>query len=320
MKKHHFILMLIAALIAAIACMFFYPQEAKVIKLTEQRASKQTTTMPVAAISVVPTRAVHNRSAFIAISKAYQSTNDLYALYAKYRNSENADEKYFAWNALQFCARYALPGRGNVIVVLPKSPPYKLLDGPANSAPSRDIADRNLAARCAGFTNMTVDALKAENKALGKEVQNGDSYAAIEYKLIALDKIGKKDEAHLLAKNAFLSQEPDAIVALTGYMQTLWDDAEHKNTNENIEVKDLQSVKPDTRAMGFHLAACDLGLDCSAHAVDVEGMCVYGGSCEMPMEEALKQLLTPAEIDDMLNKRDFYVQAIKAGDYKAVGL
>ncbi len=316
MKKHHFILVLIAALIAVVAYMFFYPQEAETIKLTEQRANKQTTSMPVAAVSVTPTRQVHNLSAFIAISKAYQSTNDMYALYTKYRNSSNADEKYFAWNALQFCKQYVQLSQRNAIVVQPLSVPYELTNAPANTAPYRDIADRNLAARCAGFINMTAADFKAENKILGKEVQNGDSYASIEYKLGTLDRQGKKDEARLLAKQAFLSQEPDAIYGLTEYLQTWWDAAEHKNTDN----EDPQQIKPDTRAMGFRLAACDLGLDCSPHAVYTEEMCVYGGSCEMSMEEALKQSLTPTEIEDMLNKRDFYLQAIKAGDYKAVGL
>ena len=275
-----------------------------------QKLTDSITNAPIReAPSVASTNHPQELDTAIALSKEYQSARDMHGLYAKYRHSDNPDEKYFAWRAIEFCSRFLMPSKRDTFVAAPE----KLW----NSTPDRDLVEHNLFARCSEFKEFTSNKdFRTEVRNLEDELKESNSKIILAGKSSDLLTQGKKDEANAIARQVLLSKEPDAIASLENYLK------ESRNEQRKLlpGYKPGQAQPTDTSAIALELAACDLGKDCSKDSEEAQSICTWGGPCDESLADQKLKPLTQAEADEVRRKKDQYVNAIRNGDLSAFGL
>ena len=71
----------------------------------------------------------------------------------------------------------------------------------------------------------------------------------------------------------------------------------------------------------WKLAACEFGSDCGAESVDVRTICLSSGHCGYQnLEEVYEQLLSPAQLRQVLALQESIVAHIKGGDYSSFSM
>lgn len=243
-------------------------------------------------------------AAVLAASKEFQSTRDLHGLYARLKDSENPDERQFALKAVDFCARYVIrSGARESFATAQESIPQ--------ASAEQDLVNRTLYAKCAGFRNVGSSAMWAELGRLKDIVANEEGNAAAAVKAARLLAMNNADQASELALKVLRSRQPDAIAELEPYFQELRDNRSNAAglpTDGNVD------------GLAIRLAACELGKDCSSAALEMQSLCLHGGSCEDSLVEKTAKVLPPLAMQEVLRRRDEFVSAVKTGDFRAFGL
>jgi hypothetical protein len=112
----------------------------------------------------------------------------------------------------------------------------------------------------------------------------------------------------------------DVVVAQDTYAMSAMGDA-------------MISISPESRVtfgtllqgadapFAWKLAACELGNDCGADSVDLRTICLSSGHCGYQnLEEVYEQLLSPAQLRQVIALQESIVAHIKGGDYSGFSM
>ncbi|MDI1244528.1 MAG: hypothetical protein PSV24_03905 [Rhodoferax sp.] len=239
-----------------------------------------------------------------------QRTADLRSIYEQYRDSKDTSERNIAYLAWSACFPTFIAAQGGMVPVedvtaaLPANDPNREL---------RAAAYRALWGRCKGFSDMARDRLLAETQKQRDAWMSGRAHAPGDSAAQA-HMAGSSQQALTIARAAVASQDPYAIGSLREFVIHYWWDHNDNHPDDQVD-------RPDLRALAFSIVACQTGLECGAGSLTAMQQCANSGACSgTVLDRYLQSLPTQEDRDAVLEESRRIADAIRANDYKALGL
>ncbi len=254
----------------------------------------------------VPAQPVTRLPASAAPANPLARSADLRAIYEQYKDSALASERNLAYHAWSACFPTFLGPEGQMATlesVTRALPP---------EASARSEAYRALMGRCKGFSNLGRAQLLAETARQSSNAGNGSALAAGELaNKYLLD--GRLDQAVQTARAALATRDPLAVDSLREFM--------NQYLSSQIDAQQLpRSERVDLRALGFSLAACQLGMECGPDTLTALQLCANSGACSGGVVERYLEPLSEPERARAREEGARVVQAVNSGNPKALGL
>ena len=125
---------------------------------------------------------------------------------------------------------------------------------------------------------------------------------------------GRSDEALNVARRTVQSGDGYAIASLQEYM--------HRMIAQKMETQQLpNSERSDLRGLAFAMAACQLGLDCSADSLTALLLCANSGECAGNLTDRYLQALSnAADRERVARLTEMTLAAIRANDFNKLAL
>ncbi|MGB9149684.1 MAG: hypothetical protein WCB36_05505 [Burkholderiales bacterium] len=248
----------------------------------------------------------------ILVGMEYQSSQDLKAFYQKYRHHSLPGVKYWVYNALGTCLRFAKGSDGK---------PYQnAADFLQSSAEGKQLVDRTeaynkLHSRCNGLETTPVNETVKEVQALQESAEaGGDAKALMARGLLINNKYSEVEIAQALV-STLESEDPYAIRNVANLLQRPGVDYILIGVGNHPVSYELVSA-------AANLAACELGADCSTGSITWAEQCINDGNCSSPnvAQQILDRLDSDADRLEAQRARDLIVKAAKTGDVSLLGL
>ena len=239
-----------------------------------------------------------------------QRAHDLRDIYERFRDSPVMRERTLAHRAWSACFPAFISPAGQTIspeaitASLPRQDPVSA---------SRAQAYRDIWARCSRFSDMPRDTLLQETQRHADAQLRGLTSLPGQRALQA-HQAGDSSAALAIARQAVQALDPYDIDSLQDFLKVYWWDQNERQPNQPV-------ARPDLRAMAFSLAACQLGLDCSAASLTALQQCAFTGACSGSVaERQLQGLPEPADREALLAETARLLSALRSRDYQALGL
>lgn len=244
------------------------------------------------------------------LSNPLERAPDLRSMYERYRGSNDASERNLAHRAWTAC----FPA-----FVAPKGQPVSLdmvtraLPQDAPNHAERVEAYRELLGRCKNFFDMSRDAIIETNRGQASGWKDGTLRAPGELAAKLL-RAGQTAEAVELARTTIATQDPYSIYSLRDFMRLYL-------SAQNTPDESVQIQQPDPRAIAFYVVPCQMGMECGSDSLTALEMCAGSGECAGTVAERnLQMWSTQIPRDTVLQASQLVLQAIRTGNYAALGL
>lgn len=246
----------------------------------------------------------------VRLGNGVERTTDLAAVYDKYSNSTDSLTRNIAYRAWSACFPAFLSAEGQPVTV--ERFAAAMPAGAAN-APSRLAAYRELLNRCQRFFYLSRDEIVHASQRQEDAWKKGEILAPGELAM-KLFLEGRSDEALNIARRTVESGDGYAVASLQEYM--------HRMIAQKIETQQLpNSERSDLRGLAFAMAACQLGLDCSADSLTALLLCANSGQCEGTLTDRYRQALPNATDRERAERlAEQTLAAIRAKDFTALAL
>lgn len=244
------------------------------------------------------------------LANPLERSEDLRAIYNQFKNSKNAAERYTAYRAWSACFPTFIAPQGQVISIDKLSQAL-----PANepNLNARIDAYRALQGRCKSFSDMSREQILNTTQQQQEAMNRGAILSPGEIAAKELSE-GKPENALQLARAIVASQDPFAINSLREFI--------HQYAVLQIDAQTAHSEdRHDLRALAFSFAACHMGLECGPGSLTALQICASQGECNGGViERYLQAMPNQADRDALLAESRRVLEAIRAGDVKALGL
>lgn len=242
------------------------------------------------------------------LSNPLERSTDLRAVYARYKDSANPNERHIAYRAWSACFPTFIGPQGQAVSL--DSVTAGVARNAADTA-SRVDAYRALMGRCKGFADIPREQLLAETARQKAAVSSGAALAPGE---LAARYLGDGDTARAIetARAVLVSRDAAAIDSLREFVNQVL-----------VQQVDAQRAapdeRPDLRALAFGLAACRLGLDCGADTLTALQQCASSGACSGSVADRYVQSVAEADRARLAQETDKVLRAVASGDITALG-
>ena len=183
----------------------------------------------------------------------------------------------------------------------------------AANTPLRLAAYRELLNRCQRFFYLSRDEIIHASQRQEDAWKRGEMLAPGELAMKHFLE-GRSDEALDVARRTVQSGDGYAIASLQEYM--------HRMIAQKIETQQLpSSERSDLRGLAFAMAACQLGLDCSADSLTALLLCANSGQCAGNLTDRYLQALPNAtDRERAARLTEMTLAAIRANDFNTLAL
>jgi hypothetical protein len=207
---------------------------------------------------------------------------DLKRVFDEYIASGDPRQRRVAVRAFEACVPAFLPGAGQA-----PSPEALIQVLPADHQIEREGAYRTLFARCHRLVAVGRVSLDSTLQTLERDPQNqAPGQRAQEAALV-----GKLDRVEMMVSEALSGSDPAAVASLAGLAARIVP----LRQTDPADGATLQRAREVDVALS--LAACDVGLDCSAQSLWALQMCATQGLCEGDVTSRLMARVTPGSVD-----------------------
>lgn len=207
---------------------------------------------------------------------------DLKRVFDEYIASGDPRQRRIAVRAFEACVPAFLPGAGQA----PSQEPL-IQALPADHQIEREGAYRTLFARCYRLVAEGRASLDNTHQTLERDPQNQAPGQRAQEAALA----GKLDRVEVLVSEAMSGSDPATVASLAGLAERIVP----LRQPDVVDGATLQRAREVDVALS--LAACDLGLDCSAQSVWALQMCATEGLCEGDVTSRLMARVTPGSVD-----------------------
>ena len=244
------------------------------------------------------------------LGNGVERATDLAAVYDQYSGSTDGLTRNIAYRAWSACFPAFLGAEGRPVTVEQFA---AAMPAAASNTPLRLAAYRELLNRCQRFFYMSRDEIVHASQRQEDAWKKGDILAPGELAMKMFLE-GRNGEALDVARRTVQSGDGYAIASLQEYM--------HRMIAQKVETQQLpNSERSDLRGLAFALAACRLGLDCSADSLTALLLCANGGQCAGSLTDRYLQTLpNAADRERAARLAEQTLAAIRASDFNTLAL
>lgn len=239
-----------------------------------------------------------------------ETSNDLHAIYEKYKSSKNPVERAIAHRAWSACFPTFIAAQGQAIRIEQFSKGFPQNDP---TTPRRLDAYRSLMGKCQQFSGLSREQLLQGTQNEQEAVMRGLPLTPGEQAQQHLN-AGETDHALQLVRSILRSGDPFAIASLQEFM--------HRYLSVKVEEQSLPSTtRIDIQELAFAIAGCELGLACDAGSLSAIQLCASSGECEGNLRERYTNRLQQASDRVILRQQTQKVlDAIRTNNFAQLGL
>jgi hypothetical protein len=221
------------------------------------------------------------------------TARDFKAIFQRYRDSQDPNERALAGRAHRACFPTFLPPQGKA-----PSPVYAINVLPEQHREARKAAIEELYARCRSFLGTPLDT--ADIVATAERVTNGDLASAGASARWAMVR-GDRAKADTTVEQALRSREPYAIQSLSGLSVLLMSDASRGGS-------------PDVLDAALALVSCDLGVSCGPNSLIALQLCAAEARCQGSARDRMLERIGPVDMEAVERERKRLRQLIDSGN------
>ena len=244
------------------------------------------------------------------LGNGVERATDLAAVYDKYSGSTDGLTRNIAYRAWSACFPAFLGAEGRPVTVEQFA---AAMPSAAANTPLRLAAYRELLNRCQRFFYMSRDEIIHASQRQEDAWKKGEILAPGELAMKFFLE-GRSDEALNVARRTVQSGDAFAVASLQEYI--------HRMIAQKIETQQLpNSERSDLRGLAFAMAACQLGLDCSADSLTALLLCANSGQCEGSLTDRYRQALPNVTDRERAGRlTELTLAAIRANDFASLSL
>lgn len=246
----------------------------------------------------------------VTLGNPLERSDNLRKTYESFRDSRFGFERSVAFRAWSACFPQFMSADGQA-VSLEKLTQALPVNAPNNAA--RMEAYRELRHRCEPFFELSRDDVIAATQRQSDLWKKGDALDPGELALKYL-KADDKPKALAVVRDVLTSRDAYAIASLREFV--------HQFLVLQVDAQALPgSTRTDLKSLALTVAACDLGLDCSAESLTALQLCAHSGFCVGSVIDRYAQSLPyPSDRQRLGEESQRVAAAIQAADMKALGL
>ena len=244
------------------------------------------------------------------LGNGVERATDLATVYDQYSGSTDSLTRNIAYRAWSACFPAFLGAEGRPVTVEQFA---AAMPATAANMPLRLAAYRELLNRCQRFFYMSRDEIVHASQRQEDAWKRGEILAPGELAMKHFLE-GRSDEALDVARRTVQSGDGYAVASLQEYM--------HRMIAQKMETQQLPgSERSDLRGLAVAMAACQLGLDCSADSLTALLLCANGGQCAGNLTDRYLQALPNAADRERAGRlADLTLAAIRTNDFVSLGL
>ncbi len=244
------------------------------------------------------------------LGNGVERATDLAAVYDQYSGSTDGLTRNIAYRAWSACFPAFLGAEGRPVTVEQFA---AAMPAAAPNTPLRLAAYRELLNRCQRFFYMSRDEIVHASQRQEDAWKKGEILAPGELAMKHFLE-GRNGEALDVARRTVQSGDGYAIASLQDYM--------HRMIAQKMEAQQLpNSERSDLRGLAFAMAACQLGLDCSADSLTALLLCANRGQCAGSLTDRYVQTLSnAADRERAARLAEQTLAAIRANDLNTLAL
>jgi len=237
-----------------------------------------------------------------------ERSDNLRKIYESLRDSRYGFERSVAFRAWSACFPQFMSADGQAVSLekLTKALP---VNAPNNAA--RVEAYRELRRRCEPFFELSRDDVIAFTQRQSDLWKKGEALDPGELALKYL-KADEKPKALTVVRDVLSSRDAYAIASLREFV--------HQYLALQVDAQVLPgNTRTDITSLALTVAACDLGLDCSADSLTALQQCAHSGLCEgSVIDRYVQTLLNPGDRERLADESRRMTAAITSGDFTAL--
>lgn len=207
--------------------------------------------------------------AVLRVANPLQESGNLRDFYDRFRGSPHGYERAAAIRAWSACFPHFMDANGRTLGV---DDAMRGLGADAAKLAVRRSAYAELRARCQGFFSMSRDEMLALTRQHQDWIQRGE---ALEPGELATHFLAAGDSARSqqIAVDALASGDAYALASMREFL--------FQRLTRQVDAQTLPaSTRADLQSLALLAAACQRGLDCSAHSLEAVQLCAFNGLCE----------------------------------------
>ena len=239
-----------------------------------------------------------------------ERSDNLRKIYDSFRDSRYGFERSVAFRAWSACFPQFMSADGQA-VSLEKLTQALPVNAPNNAA--RVEAYRELRRRCEPFFELSRDDVITFTQRQSDLWKKGEALDPGELALKYL-KADDKPKALAVVRDVLSSRDAYAIASMREFV--------HQFLVLQVDAQVLPSnTRTDLKSLGLAVAACDLGLDCTAESLTALQLCAHSGYCSGGViDRYAESLPNPTDLERLTEESRRVAAAIASGDLKGLGL
>ena len=239
-----------------------------------------------------------------------ERSDNLRKIYESFRDSRYGFERSVAFRAWSACFPQFMSADGQAVSLenLTQALP---VNAPNNAA--RIDAYREMRRRCEAFFELSRDDVITFTQRQSDLWKKGEALDPGELALKYL-KADDKPKALAVVRDVLSSRDAYAIASMREFV--------HQFLVLQVDAQVLPSnTRTDLKSLGLAVAACDLGLDCTAESLTALQLCAHSGYCSGGViDRYAESLPNPTDLERLTEESRRVAAAIASGDLKGLGL